>query len=850
MAICTIEVSFADDDKTLIEIPITLKELEGGGVVPPSINDVFKAIKDSGEFGKISTYVQEHYKGQTTEATVEDILKETNPRMGNITIDELQKRFATAEFPKNLSKPPIVLFVDSLKIGGHYLSGRFINNRGQEMFIIENNEKDVRKFAKFLATRELLETSNITFKDDDKNILRKIQNSRTKKTGDEQNQEDDSFINTLLLDFLENSKNFKNLYYRNGKGDESAFVYLDKVTRMLAGKNLRRSYDDPLTNTIYQFTTWKLDDKKDWRIFLAIEDLARIFSKMDPNLIKNLGLKQKDITRQTLLSKDFKTVAETEKEGKVDIFPKGMVQEGDRLIDVLFRYLTSRDWPFNYVVKEVFPKTIEIEEKRRTVMEEFQISYDKQIFDNLLDEDYKGFKIYSRFRESENGEKGKEVFFYSQSYVTPKTKIQPYNTLEEAKTAIDKMVLGQKLNTARINFNHRGEHKDKITKEKILDTSKYISKLEGYKDSLPIKSIISVPDIQINKNAKFPNSWESTLVEGPHTYNDFLNYIDSWEQRGITKDAIIRIKEIINNGDKAALYLYYINNTISTRERTADQQEALVNAAEQINDADLLHYYVTDGWATNHSSNVYTFIPVEPNEIKEAKSGKPTVAPLTRELLELSSNLEKLGVTVHLISDADLVTNNDLNQIKGINRNTTRAFIYNGDIYVNTTVATTRDLLHEYNHIFLGILKALHPERYEQLLYQYHESLTAYELGKIARTYEGLSEIDQLEESFANKFAEHVLKHYSNDGSVFQKLSDDLQKTMNSIFSNDGINIDTAYNGTASEIFKRLSHDIAMLLDDKDTMDSIDFNTITQNRKTTNIISEMIKANEIIQDCK
>ena len=41
-----------------------------------------------------------------------------------------------------------------------------------------------------------------------------------------------------------------------------------------------------------------------------------------------------------------------------------------------------------------------------------------------------------------------------------------------------------------------------------------------------------------------------------------------------------------------------------------------------------------------------------------------------------------------------------------IDPNIAKAFIYDGEIYVNTTIASGDDLLHEYTHIILGVLKS------------------------------------------------------------------------------------------------------------------------------------------------
>ena len=50
--------------------------------------------------------------------------------------------------------------------------------------------------------------------------------------------------------------------------------------------------------------------------------------------------------------------------------------------------------------------------------------------------------------------------------------------------------------------------------------------------------------------------------------------------------------------------------------------------------------------------------------------------------------------------------------------NIDKAFVYNGEVYINTSIAKSSDLLHEYTHLILGIIKS-NPElvhNYEELV--------------------------------------------------------------------------------------------------------------------------------------
>jgi len=48
-----------------------------------------------------------------------------------------------------------------------------------------------------------------------------------------------------------------------------------------------------------------------------------------------------------------------------------------------------------------------------------------------------------------------------------------------------------------------------------------------------------------------------------------------------------------------------------------------------------------------------------------------------------------------------------------------KAFVYNGQIYINTSNANVEDLFHELSHILLGIVKAKDLNMYNELIDSY-----------------------------------------------------------------------------------------------------------------------------------
>lgn len=79
---------------------------------------------------------------------------------------------------------------------------------------------------------------------------------------------------------------------------------------------------------------------------------------------------------------------------------------------------------------------------------------------------------------------------------------------------------------------------------------------------------------------------------------------------------------------------------------------------------------------------------------------------------------------------------------------------------MNTTIAQSSDLLHEYTHLILGILKSDPNLRrnYEQLLDIVSKTNEGKEMIKKLRSrYDTASEMDLMEEAFAKLFSNHIM---------------------------------------------------------------------------------------------
>jgi hypothetical protein len=78
---------------------------------------------------------------------------------------------------------------------------------------------------------------------------------------------------------------------------------------------------------------------------------------------------------------------------------------------------------------------------------------------------------------------------------------------------------------------------------------------------------------------------------------------------------------------------------------------------------------------------------------------------------------EQFGINIKTLSKDELISLSKENNLNLENKvDSVKAFVLNGQIYINTSNANAEDLFHELSHIFLGILKVSNPEAYQELI--------------------------------------------------------------------------------------------------------------------------------------
>lgn len=153
---------------------------------------------------------------------------------------------------------------------------------------------------------------------------------------------------------------------------------------------------------------------------------------------------------------------------------------------------------------------------------------------------------------------------------------------------------------------------------------------------------------------------------------------------------------------------------------------------------------------------------------------------------EIIDKLQVLyGINIIPITNAELNSDEWKNVV---GKESVKAFIYNGNIYVNTDIATIDSPVHELLHILFGSMKYQNREMYEQIVGS-AQQLNSY--NEIAEKYPNRTQSDINEEVFVTELAKYLTGR-SNDLSV---LPDNIK---HEIFYNINRTLDTMLMGDAS----------------------------------------------------
>lgn len=462
------------------------------------------------------------------------------------------------------------------------------------------------------------------------------------------------------------------------------------------------------------------------------------------------------------------------------------------------------NYKLRFILDTVSTTSVKFKDVTSTVESIFGYTFNT-IHQNFVIQEY--YKDYTIYQDSKS-----RKFIASKQSITPKSYISTFSTIEEVKAYVDQKYL-KKDNLIKNGFDiNFYKNTDEIL-DGIFVSNKY------FKDT-----IVSKLDIEITHTIDSQTRQGRILQQG--TINDFYDWVSEafpeYEEQ---------IRNTIVSNEQAGIFIGLYNDGLSIQ-----------NILDQISQANRRYYLITK--STNKITNkrgtgyIISYIPMQnPTITYNEHYQRPQ--PIISELENFSNILKEKGIEVDVLTASEI--SERFSDIEG----TVKAFIENGKIYINGDIATSQDLIHEYAHLLLGILKAKNFSVYQQFLEKVLTLKTAQ--GKV-KYMEGLypnrAKLDIYEEIFADLFGEYIEGKHNID--IFQDIQEDVVQTTKSIFDlGSDEEISEAYNKDIS--IKQLLHKFCS---DVSKTSDLDFNKGTIYRQASNKIEEGIKNKEIKEVCK
>lgn len=784
-------------------------DLETGPDTPLTDQEILEILQNNPEKRmELYNLIQnELYKHNTIEPIKASDLVGMEGLKGNTNVEFIANEFPDVVFPQGVSAN--ILLVDGLKIGKQNIYGRVINSNGEELFVLRNSKADIQKFANFLSIRKQIEDQSFIF-DKDSNYQKNLEACLK-----ERNKKKPAIDNTfsLILDFIYNRSKYDNLYFTNTDGkQESVYAYLTRINNTILQYSNRVVFTDPFVNTINQLRS-HLDNNDGFISYSALYGAVEQYHK---DILNYLGI---DSLKKF---KDF--FEESEVDPKLsELFPH---VDGEKRYASLLNGLFSSEPEFTWSYVRTTNKGIILRSAPKTIQAKYGIEYDTIHSFDIINKDFLGYKIYSYSNED-----GKRKYLASRGFLTENSYSKEYNSLDEVQTYVQNSVSKQDIKkNSFIEFKYREKLEDGWSGE--LSSYNVISQ-----QSLIPGSIIESIDIPINQRQEFYKSDENNMFKlDRQNYDTFSKIVRGWN---ISQELKNNILGSINTPEKIATFIYKANELLKA---DRSNEEVLTQIMESIVDAKKNYYYI-DSKQAYGGGYKYRVIPTNPIQIDNYKKNKQVpVIELMSAIGQVLQN--KFGIIMNMITSSEL-----LEKFPDIDANTTKAFVRDGQIFINTTIAESTDPLHEFTHLILGVLKSNKDLRrnYEQLM----QIVSNTEAGKskmqkLRDTYEGISEIDLAEEAFVDLFSRYVMGELKPGFEQLFQTVDKYMKDATKIVFNNPIEDLASFYGTSIEaVFKRFNSDVASLLGGS----KIDFASTQQQRKLSNWINAGIKNGDIKEEC-
>lgn len=398
---------------------------------------------------------------------------------------------------------------------------------------------------------------------------------------------------------------------------------------------------------------------------------------------------------------------------------------------------------------------------------------------DVLDEDgmYKGSYIYEYY----NPKTKTTHYAISRHIISPNANMHTTPTLEAALRHIDHWNNTQKINEWGLWSIKQNKGRPRMAKVESgkLSIGQLLTTIN-----------IELPNVNIAKMPQvFRDSFNGVLPEFHKTFGAVENITDLNTPEKAAAFILIFYNQL-NTADKQEIANKKANNITDKKELASKKLESLDKLLKDneslvqqiisdINNSPKVSYIIENiagNYATlKYASNNGTDIKIGGKFDNNIPANTPTIESMRTAVDYFNKSF---GLNIKVLSKAELQELNSSNNLGIENKlDSVRAFVFNGNIYINGSTADTSDLFHEMAHIFLGVLKVKYPDAYTGIISKYAEGKKfAKNFNYINKTYRNLSHQDKIEETVVDMIAQQMFnKNSLVDQFKGQEFVDDFK---------------------------------------------------------------------------
>ena len=699
-----------------------------------------------------------------------------------------------------------ILFTEYVKTGANALNGIVHDTiTGKDIFVLNNT--NINSFRNYLINRLAINK----LKDEDiPEELKAI--SEHFKTSPKK----------LLEEYLKSAGS--NKYKDSIKVNDQKInieSFIKNYLRLLTDRSNKRKYSNELVNAVANIIKYSTSTKN---YSVDYRDLFTVFQKYYKDE-EEISQEVRNILDQI---KERKSLTGAQ---KIEVVDK--IIELAKSLDPEFTFKRINDYITVYNTILLSNPVTSLNDRYGSTIESFT-NHIKLVNDNYL-----GYRIY-QFKQSDNSP---IRFFYTQGRVTKETQSHMYATLEEVQNKI------KQLDTPLFKTNV-------FLKQSKASGAFLVSTGQQFlREGQIIRSLdLELPKVTLSQQEQdiFYSKSEGLQLFYRHFYKVFNNPSYLRIENGRYVGSFV---DQINTAEKAASFLYLINSKENKPKKAIINQDYfdMVNQViDTINSAKSKYYFV------NQFNKNYTAQLIEVKDdfdgfTEEDGRPIPTISVLKAIQKALEDKLKGTGIQIKLLSQEDLIQDLKTQGVPDAETiGTQKAFLYGNTIYINKTIADITDPLHEYAHLFLGILKAKNYNLYRQLVSEILESnkKQAVKLLEQAKTlYPNLSQYDLEEEVVATMYGRYIINNKYVEFTAVEELNEEVKKQAHkTIFdqSNSVVSFDRKLG-----ILAQLNTDVQYYLLEQSKESIIeDFGNSKEYRQAAQAIQDDLGKHILEEECK